>query len=177
MLQRYPHNGSGQQLAAYRPKNVEMKVDFLYWMTTIIGWTEATKANDRATWFAFQQWLNYQRVQNFYQNNQVQTDFGEATWNWPEWPPFKSKPMFIPRFDGSVELFNRGAHIPLIVWAGDAKDSGRSQGSTRRRDGRAGLRGRGWSKKQREERAWQQWYAQQHPGYPVWDYQWWEEQW
>ena len=75
---------------------------------------------------------------------------GEITWSWPLLPACKCKPMGIMKFEGGIELFNKGAHIPIIAFIGDAKDKDRSVWAYQKRDD--GAKPRKWDKESRNKR-------------------------
>ena len=115
----YHANGSGQQLSAYRPTNANLKLNLLRWMDRRIAWNRNTINQDTFDWTLFRRWCEAQRNTGpdpIACMSEVTRDEGYPTWLWPRFPLSKGKPMPIIKFEAGTQLFNKGAHIPIITF-------------------------------------------------------------
>lgn len=152
-LQNYHANGSGHQLSAYRPQDGNVKRDLIKWMTTSMPYNTTTWQDDVNIWGWFQQWMQTATAGRAIAKLQdVNRHIGDATWTWPRFPMCKCKPMLILEFESGNQIFNKGSHIPLITFIGNAKDKARGDQAFRNREDRASRRGKGWDKASRDRR-------------------------
>ena len=106
----------------------------------------------------------------------VDRTVGEDTWYWPLFPKSKCKPAGIMKFESGEQLFNKGSHIPIIAFIGDAMHRGHSAAARGERDLKAKYRGPGYdfqSRKKREKAQNQMW-GQQWGQPQQWDWSEWE---
>ena len=73
---------------------------------------------------------------------------GAASWNWPSAPQSKQKLVDFDHFDPQRQLFQKGAHMPLVIYIGAHSDTRRKPASILRRELMAEKRG--WGKEARK---------------------------
>ena len=131
--------GQGFPLASYRPLEPKRKEQFVNWTFThafdalspaVAGIIQCTK-DDKAM-FPFD----------------VDNSIGSASWSWPEAPISKQKLASYDLFDPHRQFFQRGAHMPLMVYIGGSSESRRSKDARARRCANADKRGWTWAWRQ-----------------------------
>ena len=78
----------------------------------------------------------------------VDNSIGSESWSWPEGPISKQKLASYDLFDPHRQFFQRGAHMPLMVYMGSSSESRRSKGARARRSANADRRGWTWEWRQ-----------------------------
>ncbi len=116
--------GQGYPLASYRPVEPNRRKQFLEWT-----FTPACDAGSPAVAGIIASTHN---DKGMFPSN-VDNEIGRASWSWPEGPLSKQKLASYNLFDPSRALFQRGAHMPLMIYNGGSNETRRSPEALRRR--------------------------------------------
>jgi len=130
--------GQGFPLASYKPGVRTRREQFVEWT-----FTHAVKASSPAV----ADIIKCTRDKAMFPLT-VDTSKGSASWSWPVGPISKQKLVDIDLFDPKRKLFNRGAHMPLMVFIGGPSESRRSKGALAKRAANAARRGWTWERRQ-----------------------------
>ena len=129
---KYGLMGPGWPLVSYRPLEANRREQFVKWTMTpafdalspaVAGIIECATSDKRM--FPFR----------------VDTSIGSKSWTWPEGPMSEQK---LASYEGFEELFNRGAHMPLMIYIGNSYDTRQTKDAVARRAENAARRG--WDK-------------------------------
>ena len=71
----------------------------------------------------------------------IKQDVGLRCWEWPQMPCSRQKLVDVSMFDPSLALFQGGAHMPIMIFLGDSKETRRTPQARQRRAARADERG------------------------------------
>ena len=131
--------GQGFPLVSYRPLEPKRREQFVQWTFThafdalspaVAGIIQCTR--DDKDMFPFK----------------VDNSMGSASWSWPEGPISKQKLASYDLFDPHRQFFQRGAHMPLMVYMGGSSESRRSKVALAKRAANAARRGWTWERRQ-----------------------------
>ena len=123
--------GSGFPLHSYRPQNQDF-------MKMHVQWTFApAPAPNSSTMVEIVGKVNDKQLFPF----EVDVGMGLETWEWPHMPAAKQKLCDYKQFDPHTSFFNRGAHMPTMIYLGTSSDTRRKPDPSKRRYERAVSKG------------------------------------
>ena len=83
--------------------------------------------------------------------NHIDTKMGNDSWSWPALPPSRQKLSDINKFDPDLYFFQKGAHMPQLIYIG--KDPRRTAEARAKREEGAQRRGYGKDERQKKSRS------------------------
>lgn len=132
--------GSGYPLTSYRPTLESRRQQFVAW-----AFTPAIDKNSPAVAEVIKA---AKQDMDMFPVRPLDTTMGQASWSWSQMPAIKQKLVTQAKFDPGLNLFRRGAHMPLMIYVGNPASTRRKPEAKMRREERATLRG--WGRKARE---------------------------
>ena len=130
----YAAKGQGYALKSYHPQNERLMKQFME-----VSF-EPLCTLDQAAVADFRQ---KSRTKKDLFPFPVTADLGEETWKWPKMPGSKQKLVDPSIYDPTGELFTGGAHMPLLIFLGDASQTRRTPQARKQRAEKANARGWG----------------------------------
>ena len=110
-IRKFSMLGSGFPLASYRPQHPDAMEQLVTWAFEVVTEKDSPAVVGPMRASAPGDWRNMTMSPWT-----VDQELGSTSWTWPSMPPCRQKLVDITMFDPHRQYFERGGHMPLMVF-------------------------------------------------------------